>query len=507
MKKLFTIIAVALLTSCPDNTMAQSISVDITSGGLEKALGGENNYTALTIRGSIDVRDFAYINQYIDGLVSIDLSQCEITGYDSREEQYFGYRSHFEANEIPPASFFGFTSLESVKLPESTTAINDGAFAGCSKLNQITWPAAIETIGDYAFNSCDALGSPIFPASLRTIGDYAFNKCSSIEELDFTNCTRLTKIGACAFSLDTSLTTIQLPASITYLGDGALAGCYNLKNVTMQPCTLQMGDAVFAQCHSLQQIDLSQTWLQRLPAWSFSGCKILASAILPASLTHIKEGAFYYCEALTTASLPAGITTLADFAFAGCKGLDSITFMEEGIEQIGRYSFYHNTAADSVAIPTTVAYIGDHAFDGCINARSFLSLRDMPAELGELVFANMDVENKSLYVKEESVAIYSSTPQWQDFGYINTPSAEEKVMAPEKRIKTSFEHYLLRVTATEIMDEVRLYDTAGLLLKQVAPHDSEVVIDTRSFPGNIYILHITTADKEQAALKIARIIR
>ena len=339
MKKLFTIIAVALLTSCPDNTMAQSISVDITSGGLEKALGGENNYTALTIQGSIDVRDFAYINQYIDGLVSIDLSQCEITGYDSREEQYFGYRSHFEANEIPPASFFGFTSLESVKLPESTTAINDGAFAGCSKLNQITWPAAIETIGDYAFNSCDALGSPIFPASLRTIGDYAFNKCSSIEELDFTNCTRLTKIGACAFSLDTSLTTIQLPASITYLGDGALAGCYNLKNVNMQPCTLQMGDAVFAQCHSLQQIDLSQTWLQRLPAWSFSGCKILASAILPASLTHIEEGAFYYCEALTTASLPAGITTLADFAFAGCKGLDSITFMEEGLEQIGRYSF------------------------------------------------------------------------------------------------------------------------------------------------------------------------
>ena len=131
----------------------------------------------------------------------------------------------------------------------------------------------------------------------------------------------------------------------------------------------------------------------------------------------------------------------------------------------------------------------------------------MPAELGELVFANMDVENKSLYVKDESVAIYSSTPQWQDFGYINTPSAAAKVMVPEKRIKTSFEHYLLRVTATEIMDEVRLYDTAGLLLKQVAPHDSEVVIDTRSFPGNIYILHITTADKEQAALKIARIIR
>ena len=143
MKKLFTIIAVALLTSCPDNTMAQSISVDITSGGLEKALGGENNYTALTIRGSIDVRDFAYINQYIDGLVSIDLSQCEITGYDSRVEQYFGYRSHFEVNEIPPASFLGFTSLERVKLPENTTAINDVAFAGCSKRNQITWPAAI----------------------------------------------------------------------------------------------------------------------------------------------------------------------------------------------------------------------------------------------------------------------------------------------------------------------------------------------------------------------------
>lgn len=85
--------------------MAQSISVNITSGGLENALGGNNNYTALTIHGSIDVRDFAYINEQIGDLVSIDLSQCEITSYDSREEQYFGYRSHFDANQIPPAAF------------------------------------------------------------------------------------------------------------------------------------------------------------------------------------------------------------------------------------------------------------------------------------------------------------------------------------------------------------------------------------------------------------------
>lgn len=506
MKNLFVITTALLLIGCP-NTMAQSISVEITSGGLENALGGDNNYTSLAIRGSIDVRDFAYINQHIDGLVSIDLSQCEITGYDNREEQYLGYRSHFEANEIPPAAFFGFASLESVKLPENVTAINDGAFAGCTKLQNITLPASIETIGDYAFNSCSALDSPAFPANLKTIGDYAYDKCSAIKRLDFTNCTRLQEIGARAFSLDTCLNTIQLSSSITYIGDGAWAGCYNLQKVNLQPCTLQMGDAVFAQCRSLQQIDLSQTWLQTLPAWSFSGCRALTTVAFPSSLTSIEEGAFYYCEALTATSLPAGITTLSDFAFAGCNALASITFMEEGLEQIGRYTFYHNAAADSVAIPATVAYIGDHAFDGCINARSFLSLRDMPAELGELVFANMNVEEKSLYVREESIAIYSSTPQWQDFGYINKPSAEEKITAPEKYIKTSFEHYLLRVSSTDIMDEVRLYDTAGLLLEQSSPRDTEVTINTRNFPGNIYILHITTADKRQAAIKIARIIR
>lgn len=506
MKNLFVITTALLLIGCP-SAMAQSISLDITSGGLENALAGDNNYTTLTIRGSIDVRDFAYINQHIDGLISIDLSQCEITSYDSREEQYLGYRSHFEANEIPPAAFFGFTSLESVKLPEGITAINDGAFAGCTNLRNLTLPSSVEKIGDYAFNSCTTLEAPVFPVSLKAIGNYAYDKCSAIKTLDLTNCTQLQKIGVRAFSLDTCLETISLPASITYIGDGALAGCYNLQQVNLQPCTLQMGDAVFAQCRSLQQIDLSQTWLQTLPAWSFSGCQALTSVSLPSSLANIEEGAFYYCEALPTASLPAGITTLSDFAFAGCNTLASITFMEEGLEQIGRYSFYHNTAADSVAIPTTVAYIGDHAFDGCINAHSFLSLRDMPAELGELVFANMDVENKSLYVNEESIAIYSSTPQWQDFGYINKPSAEEKIIAPDKYIKTSFEHYMLRVSSTEIMDDVRLYDTAGLLLEQLSPHDTEVSINTRSFPGNIYILYITTADKKQAAIKIARIIR
>ena len=506
MKKLFVIIAAILSLSSP-YSMAQSISVNITSGGLENALGGNNNYTALTIHGSIDVRDFAYINEQIGGLVSIDLSQCEITSYDSRKEQYFGYRSHFDANQIPPAAFFGFTSLESVILPGNITAIGDGAFAGCTNLSDLTLPASIETIGDYAFNNCSNLPSPEFPTSLRTIGEYAYDKCSSIKNIDLTNCTRLTHIGTRAFSLDTDITTINLPASVTFIGDGAFAGCTKLQQVNLQPGNHQWGEAVFAQSTALQQIDLSQTGLQALPAWTFSGCKSLTSVTLPSSLSSIGNGAFYYCEALPTASLPAGISTLSDFAFAGCSSLASITFMEEGLKDIGRYSFYHNTAVDSVVIPTTVAYIGDHAFDGCSNADSFLSLRDMPAELGELVFANMEVEDKTLFVKEESVAIYSSTPQWQDFGVINKPSAEENITAPEENIKTSFVQYTLHVSATKTIDEIRLYDTAGLLLKQLTPHDTTVAINTRSFPGNIYILYVTTADKRQAAIKIARIIR
>lgn len=485
---------------------AQTKTVDITAGTLENALSGDYAFTDLVVSGTMDVRDFACINENAITLTSIDLSGCAIAAYDSRDEQYLGYRTHFDSNAIPPSAFFGFTELERVVLPASITVIGDGAFAGCDKLTIVTGNDAVEVIGDYAFSGCTALEEIALPNTLKRIGDYAFDKCKTLTSVDMSDCDRLAYIGKRAFAQNTSLSTVKLSNGVKTLGEAAFAGCSMLQNVTMPAGVSDCGIGVFAGCSMLSRADISQCTLDTLPAWTFSGCSELGEVLLPESLSAIGEGAFYYCLALPSVNLPLGIEYLDSFAFAGCSALQSIDFMPEGLESIGRYTFYQNISVDSVTIPATTSYIGDHAFDGCVNAATFSTEREMPAELGELVFANMNVEEKTLSVPTESVVIYEATAQWQDFGEINGATAVEEVVA-DNAFKVMFEQYNLVVTSTQDMTEVRMYDTAGILLARVSPNACRAMIDTRSFVGNIFLLQVTTADGQQAVTKVARIIR
>lgn len=488
------------------NLHAQNKNLYIQCGELESALENRYDYTTLTITGSMDARDFACIQENLRNLTSIDLSGCFISGYDSRDEKYLGNHSHFEDNSIPPSAFFGMTELTKVLLPQTTIRISEGSFAGCEKLTTITGITAIEEIGDYAFCGCTQLETFPFPATLKKIGNYSFDKCSALQETDFSGCSKLSTIGSQAFSQNTNLKRISFSDNILQIGDGAFAGCSALQTIQLPTALSSCGIAVFAQCTTLSSADLSQTHLATLPAWTFSGCTGLTSISLPSTLTAIEEGAFHYCSSLPSISLPAATDYLAAFAFAGCSALKVLNFMPEGMEYIARFCFYNNLTADSVTIPSTVSYIGSHAFDGCENANTFTTFRNMPAELGELVFANMNVEQKTLQVPTESIAIYENTPQWQDFGNTNGLSASDNTISPQT-LKVAFIQYDLHIKSSQEMTDIRMYDTSGILLTHILPGQTEAVIRTNGFSSNIFLLQITTADGKQTIVKTARAIR
>lgn len=503
MKKSFILSALLCLSML---AQAQTRTVNATPGALESTLDGDYAFTELIISGSIDVRDLACINAHATALTSIDMSACTIVAYDSRDEQYLGYQTHFEDNVVPASAFFGFAELEKVVLASGVTAIGDGAFAGCEKLTSVTGVDAVEKIGDYAFSGCTALSEMTFPITLRRIGDYAFDKCDALASVDLSGCTGLTYIGKRAFAQNISLSEILLPGSLNELGEAAFAGCLSLQSVTLPDGVAQCGIGLFAGCPMLQRVDLSACRLDSLPSWTFSGCTELTEVALSEYITSIGEGAFYYCSALPIVKLPVSLDYLDSFAFAGCEALNAIDFMPEGLESIGRYAFFQNEAVDSVVIPATVSYIGDHAFDGCINADRFVTQREMPAELGEMVFANMNVEEKTLRVPVKSVVIYESTAQWQDFGQINSETALEDART-DNNLTICFEQYRVVVAASQEIDEVRLFNTAGVLLAHVTPHTNSVSIDTHSFVDNIYLLQVKTADGHQSVSKVARVIR
>ncbi|MDO5549226.1 MAG: leucine-rich repeat protein, partial [Eubacteriales bacterium] len=68
--------------------------------------------------------------------------------------------------EIEPKLFLGFTSLQSITIPEGIIKIGDCAFFGCSSLQNLTIPDSVTKIGFGAFSDCSSLQNLTIPDSV-----------------------------------------------------------------------------------------------------------------------------------------------------------------------------------------------------------------------------------------------------------------------------------------------------------------------------------------------------
>lgn len=55
--------------------------------------------------------------------------------------------------------------------------------------------------------------------------------------------------------------------------------------------------------------------------YAFSGCKGLAAAIIPNSVTEILNYAYYGCTGLASVAIPGSVKEIGNYAFSGCTGL------------------------------------------------------------------------------------------------------------------------------------------------------------------------------------------
>ena len=175
------------------------------------------------------------------------------------------------------------TALTSIEIPASVETIGASAFKGCSKLATVTFEkeSQLKTIGggysepNYygVFSDCTALTSIEIPASVETIEAAAFKDCSSLATVTFENGSQLKTIGGGnshsyyygAFSYCSSLTSIEIPASVETIKASAFKGCSSLATVTFengsQLKTIGGGGSsyygAFGQLKNLMTVDMS----------------------------------------------------------------------------------------------------------------------------------------------------------------------------------------------------------------------------------------------------------
>lgn len=213
------------------------------------------------------------------------------------------------SNLVPASSYW--------KWNDGNVNNSDGTFieGGYSALTSATYSYYITP---RAFKGCTALKEVILPDTITyernvnltsyniAVGESAFDGCSSLQNIDLpvfakkvSRTTYYLIFGGRAF-VGTALTLVELPGSISIIGDMAFADCASLTEVKFPDSWewrkpneqynhggsgLYLGDYVFENCTALKSVDLGG-FMTYLPNTIFDGCAI-EEVVIPASITYL----------------------------------------------------------------------------------------------------------------------------------------------------------------------------------------------------------------------------
>lgn len=97
----------------------------------------------------------------------------------------------------------------------------------------------------------DALSSVRFveiPASVTAVGDEAFANCKTLVEVKFAPDSKLKRIGNGAFSGCSNLTTCPIPDKVKTIGRHAFDGCKSLRKIAIPDSVTSVGEYAFTGC-------------------------------------------------------------------------------------------------------------------------------------------------------------------------------------------------------------------------------------------------------------------
>ncbi|MDE5796227.1 MAG: leucine-rich repeat domain-containing protein, partial [Muribaculaceae bacterium] len=128
--------------------------------------------------------------------------------------------------------------------------------------------------------------------------------------------------------MGTPFVEVKLPATLTVLGEGALAASA-LETLTLPASLTHIGEYAMYGCTALRSVDMSASHISELPTAIFKGCGVLSEVSLPSGL-HSLGSEVFTGTALRQLEL-GSISQFSDFALSGMEHLESVVFNSQAV--------------------------------------------------------------------------------------------------------------------------------------------------------------------------------
>lgn len=378
-----------------------------------------------------EMGDYAFY--YCDNLVSVDipasLKQIPIHAF-YRCTALSSVTLH-EGLEVIGARAFGVCrSLSSISIPTTVTEIGGTAFAN-SGLTSAVIPGNVVTLGAGAFSYCENLTYVKIAPGLKYLGGGAFAGCKLLTEMQqielpdgileiggnplnetpvYTNAADRAAKNKTLFTFsvngylfkmtDRYIEEDKRPESVSIVGNvvaGGAVGLTSVQSVTVSDSVTYIGERAFRDCYSLVSIKLSEN-ITEIHDETFYNCFNLRSISIPEKVERIGYNAFRFCSDLMTVDMPNHPVLIEQGAFANTgiyknegAWVDGVLYVDghlisgdqfrgeeytvlPGTYSIAQFAFFAPSSdvfpLKKLTIPDSVGIIGEYAFSGCYNLES-----------------------------------------------------------------------------------------------------------------------------------------
>ena len=248
-----------------------------------------------------------------------------------------------------------------------------GAFGGCSNLKTVNFEAGSTIVCAALFMGCDGIEEIELPDTITEIGDSAFKSCKNLNKVIIPE--SVTKIDGDAFAECSGLVDIKMHEGINTIGSRAFYKCDRLLDIVIPDSVEKIEFEAFRGCDKLENIKLSEN-LTIVGYGVFGDCKSISKIEMPKSLkkfdgtwgrgTNLSYGAFGGCSNLKTVNFEAGSTIVCAALFMGCDGIEEIE-LSDTITEIGDSAFKNCKNLDRITMNNGIEILESSAFEDCFS--------------------------------------------------------------------------------------------------------------------------------------------